>query len=328
MHFAFTDDQLAFRDAVRDLLNRHCPPSIVREAWTSDTGRSGPAWKHLAIMGVLGALADEYQGGLGLTMVDLVLVLEQSGYTALPDPFVEHAAVTVPILDRATTLAAASGDITVTAALDGSGLAPYADTADLVVLPGPTGARVFARADLHLEAHPSVDGTRRLFAVTPTGEPQSIRPAVGAFERGGLGAAAQLLGLTRHMLDLTVGYVSERRQFGVPVGSFQAVKHHLADARLALEFARPLVYRAAWSLAHDDPDAALHVSMAKAQASDAALLTARQALQCHGAIGYSFEYDLHLYLKRTWALAATWGDARWHRARIGHALGLRRPPLP
>jgi len=122
------------------------------------------------------------------------------------------------------------------------------------------------------------------------------------------------------MLDLTVAYVAERRQFGVPVGSFQAVKHHLADARLALEFARPLVYRAAWSLTHGADGTPVHVSMAKATASDAAHQAGRAALQCHGAIGYSYEYDLHLFLKRAWALEATWGDAPWHRARVGRAI--------
>jgi alkylation response protein AidB-like acyl-CoA dehydrogenase len=106
----------------------------------------------------------------------------------------------------------------------------------------------------------------------------------------------------------------------VPVGSQQAVKHHLANARLALEFARPLVYRAAYSVAHDDPDRDVHVSMAKAQASNAAGIAARVALQCHGAIGYTTEYDLHLYMKRAWALARAWGDAAWHGRRVELAI--------
>jgi alkylation response protein AidB-like acyl-CoA dehydrogenase len=122
------------------------------------------------------------------------------------------------------------------------------------------------------------------------------------------------------MIEMTVEYVKERKQFGVPVGSQQAVKHHLANARLALEFARPLVYRGAYSIAHDDPQRSEHVSMAKAQASDAATTAAGVALQCHGAIGYTTEYDLHLYMKRAWALARAWGDAAWHRARIEHML--------
>jgi hypothetical protein len=116
------------------------------------------------------------------------------------------------------------------------------------------------------------------------------------------------------MLDLTAEYVKERRQFGVAVGSFQAVKHRLADARIALEFARPLVYRSAATLD------ATHVSMAMAKAADTALLTARAALQCHGAIGYTTEYDLHLYMKRAWALARSRGDARFHRNRVANAI--------
>src|SRR5439155_24977645 len=113
-----------------------------------------------------------------------------------------------------------------------------------------------------------------------------------------------------------------REQFGRPVGSFQAVKHHLADVLVQLELARPVVYRAAWSLAHRLPERSTHVSMAKACASDAAGEAARAALQCHGAIGYSFEHDLHLWMKRAWALARTWGDAAWHRARIGVNMGI------
>ena len=139
-------------------------------------------------------------------------------------------------------------------------------------------------------------------------------------DRGAYATAAQLLGLADRMIELTVDYAKERKQFGVPIGSFQAVKHHLANARLALEFARPLVYRAAYSVAHDDPDRSVHVSMAKAQASDAAMLASRVALQCHGAIGYTTEYDLHLYMKRAWALARAWGDASWHRRRIEQAI--------
>ena len=106
----------------------------------------------------------------------------------------------------------------------------------------------------------------------------------------------------------------------MPIGSFQAVKHHLADVALALEFSRPLVYRAAWSIAHGDDARSVHVAMAKARASDAALRAGRVALQVHGAIGYTTEYDLHLWMKRAWALAASWGDTAWHDARVGRAI--------
>jgi Acyl-CoA dehydrogenase, C-terminal domain len=133
-------------------------------------------------------------------------------------------------------------------------------------------------------------------------------------ERATVAASAQLLGLGQRMLDMTVDYVKERKQFGVPIGSFQAVKHHLADAHKEIAFARPAVWRAA---ATSEP---LHVSMAKAMASDAAAFAGRQALQCHGAIGYTVEYDLHRYLKQTWVLARQFGDAAWHRERIAKEL--------
>jgi alkylation response protein AidB-like acyl-CoA dehydrogenase len=100
------------------------------------------------------------------------------------------------------------------------------------------------------------------------------------------------------------------------------VKHHLADAALALEFARPLVYRAAWELEHGTDEVAIAVSLAKAAASEAGVLTSRKALQVHGAIGYAHEYDLHLWMKRAWALAGAWGDPAWHRNRIATIIGV------
>jgi alkylation response protein AidB-like acyl-CoA dehydrogenase len=327
VRFAFSEDQLAFRDAVCDLLQQRCPPAAVRSAWLNGDGRVPEAWTSLAAMGVLGAAAPESAGGLGLDPVDLVLVLEETGYAALPEPVVEHVAVGVPALAAAAADVAAyvSGTATVVTALPGQGPVLYADTADVLVAQDGDALVRVDRADLRLtETAPRVDRSRRAFevtwpasAATPLG---GVEAVATAFERGVLGVAAQLIGLARRMLDLAVAYVTERHQFGVPIGSFQAVKHHLADARIALEFARPLVYRAAWSLATADPDRSVHISMAKAMASDAATIAARRALQCHGAIGYSFEYDLHLFMKRAWALASAWGDAGWHRRRVGYAI--------
>jgi len=143
-----------------------------------------------------------------------------------------------------------------------------------------------------------------------------------ALDRAALGAAAQLIGLAQTMLDLAVAHVRDRHQFGAPVGSFQAVKHQLADALTELAFARPAVYAATWSVAHDLPSRAEDVSTAKALASEAALFVGRRALQCHGAIGYTVEHDLHLYMKRAWALARAHGDAAWHRRRLASILGI------
>jgi alkylation response protein AidB-like acyl-CoA dehydrogenase len=320
VHFAFTDDQLAFRDAVRDLLAKECPPSVVRRAW-DEPGRAGGAWSALGDMGVLAVLASEARGGLGLGWLDLVLLLEESGFAALPEPLVEHAAVAVPLLDDPG--GALDGSTTITAPFHHDTVMPYADRSDAFLVFEDATIRLASRERVEVEPCESVDGARRLGRVTPIGEAPVVAEGDDpgrAFDRGALGTAAQLVGLARRMIEMTVEYATERRQFGVPIGSFQAVKHHLADARLALEFARPLVYRAAWSIDADDPHASSHVSMAKATASDAAALAGRQALQCHGAIGYSFEHDLHLFLKRAWVLAAAWGDADRHRDRVGRAI--------
>jgi alkylation response protein AidB-like acyl-CoA dehydrogenase len=142
------------------------------------------------------------------------------------------------------------------------------------------------------------------------------------FDRAALAASAELLGLAHAMLDVAVAYAKDRRQFGRPIGSFQAVQHHLVDAVLKIRFATPAVHHAAWSVEHGHPDASVHVSIAKIHASEAASLTARKALQVHGAIGYTFEHHLHLWMKRSWSLARAWGDPGWHLRRVGaHVLG-------
>jgi alkylation response protein AidB-like acyl-CoA dehydrogenase len=314
VRFAFTEDQLAFRDAVRALLQKECPPEIVRAAWTNETGRTSRAWRSLGEMGVLGALVPEAQGGLGLSELDVVLLAEETGRVALPEPFVEHALVGAPLL---ATAEAAAGVTTVTA---GDPLVPYADTSAMLVQLGRESF-VAGREDVTLEPHRSVDHSRRLFGVEAAAPVRLEATEVStAYWRGNLGFSAQLVGLGNHLLDTTTDYVVARHQFGAPIGSFQAIKHKLADVRIALEFAAPLVYRSAYSLATRDPGARTHVAMAKAAAADAATLAARHALQCHGALGYSFEYDLHLWIKRVWALSATWGDATWHREYVARAI--------
>lgn len=326
MKFAFTDEQLALRDGVRDVLAKECPPDVLRAAWTATTGRVPGLWATLSELGVPALLAPEAAGGLGLSWIDLVLVLEETGAVALPEPIVETAAVAVPFLADHGGDALAPFIANGLSASVGIPEAPFpvwADTTDVLLVIDGDGVRTVPHDDCARTPIPSVDGARRLFEVevprgfAPVG---GVAAAADAFRGGALGTAAQLLGLTDTMITMTVDYAKARKQFGVPIGSFQAVKHHLADARLAFEFARPLVYRAAWSLATHDAERGHHVAMAKAQASDAALLAGRVALQCHGAIGYTTEYDLHLFMKRAWALAASWGDAAWHRASLGRAI--------
>ncbi len=200
---------------------------------------------------------------------------------------------------------------------------PAGADAGVVVLDGPDGLRALVAGEFEVTPVETVDGSRRMVEVVGRQDGRRLdTPDVDPFVAGALGTAAILVGLGQHLLDTTVAYVSDRHQFGQPVGGFQAVKHHLADAAKDLAFARPIVHRAAHELDTGNPDAARDVSAAKALASDAASATAEIALQCHGAIGYTVEYDLHLWLKRVWALARAWGDAAHHRRLVGDALGL------
>jgi alkylation response protein AidB-like acyl-CoA dehydrogenase len=338
MRFSLSQEQAMFRDTARDLLQRHCPPAAVRAAWAGTTGRVPGLWARLAEVGIAGMTVPEPLGGLGMNELDLVPVLEESGRAAAPEPLLDTTAVGAPLLRDAGSPAlrdlwlprVASGEAVLAVGLgeEPPVYVPFAGEASLLLLRHGDELHAVERPAVDLTAQPSVDGARRLFSVawTPSaatcfasGE-EARRAVEAALDRGALAASAELCGLARRMLDMTVEHVNVRHQFGKPIGSFQAVKHHLASALLELEMARPMVLRAGYSFASGDPERSLHVSMAKARASDAARAVGRAALQCHGAIGYTVEYDLHLWMKRAWALARTWGDAAWHRARAGAAI--------
>ncbi len=210
-------------------------------------------------------------------------------------------------------------------------LVPAACGADLLALaaPGADGPEVHLVApeeaeDVEVEPVATLDPTRRVATVRWRPGPATLAASgptacvlLGAVaERAAVVASAQLAGLAEAMIEGAAAYAKERRQFGRPIGSFQAIKHHLADARIRLEFTGPAVYRAAWSADHEPERLAHDASLAKSLASDTAELAAATSLQVHGAIGYTWEADVHLWMKRAWALAADWGDAWWHRRRL------------
>jgi alkylation response protein AidB-like acyl-CoA dehydrogenase len=323
------DDVAALRGAVRELLARECPPATVRAAWPGgDRAVVTALWRQFAQLGGTGILVPETAGGIGLDETFLAGVLEETGYAALPAPVVESVAVAAPILagsGHGDLLGALlDGSVTVTVVVDPSGPVPYGQVADVVLVLAPDGAVSLVRPGDRAPVT-SADGARRLARLDLRGgEPVRADPGdvATARLRGALSTAAELVGLSRRMLDMTVGYVTERRQFGVPIGSFQAVQHHLADALLAVEFAAPMVARAAAALAAGAPEARRDVSAAKAIASESARTVAGRTLQCHGAMAYTTEYDHHLFAKRAWAQAAAWGDAAHHRRVLAAELGL------
>jgi alkylation response protein AidB-like acyl-CoA dehydrogenase len=319
-------------------------------------------WAVLAELGAPALVVPEAANGLGLGDVDLVRVLEEAGRACLPEPLLETAALAAPTLAAllpepaaASALRAlveddacvAVGGIDVT----GAGVvSPSVVSADgMLRTPRVVGAR---DANLLLLACRDDDSGWQLHAVPAASCTADVTPALSSSrdlstvhwplasetllaygvaaeaavgllaDRAAAGTAALLVGLADRMLSMTAVYAKERHQFGKPIGSFQAVKHHLANAAVALEFARPAAYRAAWSLATAQPTLSHDASMAKAMASDAADLVAAVALQVHGAIGYTWECDLHFFLKRTWALSRAWGDAATHRRLVlDQALG-------
>jgi alkylation response protein AidB-like acyl-CoA dehydrogenase len=330
MRFELSDDAAALRDATADLVAAEVPPAVVRAGWPGgDREPLVRAWHKLADVGIVGTLTSDEVGGLGLDETSLVPMLEALGYSGLPLPVVETIAVAVPLLAevRDPRLGAVlTGDALVAGVLDGSDVVPYAQQAELLVRRDDAAIVVHRIADVESAPARTVDGGRAAARIwrTGTGDLLTDDPVAidTAWQRGVLGTSAVLLGLAGRALDMTVSYVKQRKQFGVPVGSFQAVKHALASAHVQVEFARPLVQAAGWALANREPDAASLVSSGKVLASDAARLVARAAIQCHGAMGYTTEYDLHLFVKEMWALAASWGTAGWHRARLAETLGV------
>ena len=360
MYFAFSDEQIALRQAVRQVLEHECPIAALRAA-DAASAEEGAAvavkrWNVLAELGAPALLVPESAGGLGLGDVDLVGVLEEAGWAALPEPLLETAGLAAPVLATLSPAAPAADALAAlverhaTVAVGGidvgaGGLSsPTTVSADGMLhtprVVGASGADVMLLscrdADSGWQVHaipasvctmrptPTLDSTRHLAAVQwPISGDTLLAYGVAAdaivqlmADRAAAGSAALLIGLADRMITMAADYARERQQFGKPIGSFQAVKHLLADARVKLEFARPATYRAAWSLATSQPTVSHDASMAKTMASDAADRAARVALQVHGAIGYTWECDLHFFMKRTWALSRAWGDASTHRQLV------------
>jgi alkylation response protein AidB-like acyl-CoA dehydrogenase len=322
--FVFSDDQVAFAGAVRDVLRDHCPPAALR-------AERRPAWERLAAMGFFGVLVPSESGGLGLGLADFVAALEETGRACLPGPVVETAVAAPYLLDDLAKVA--SGSVCVSVRPPGQAYAPDADLADLLVVARADGVHLVSGDAVRLVARPGADPCRRLFEVAFDDSVKVGRSAVPAVRAATVATAAQLIGVARHLLTASVAYARARRQFGAPIGSFQAVKHRLADVAVAVDFAAPLVHRAALSVDRaaglDQVTVDRDVSAAKAAAGEVAGLAARVALQTHGAIGYTDEFDLRFWLARAWSLSAAYGTSAVHRAVVRDALfggDLRRYP--
>jgi alkylation response protein AidB-like acyl-CoA dehydrogenase len=278
-------------------------------------------WAQLTDLGVTALIVPEKFDGIEAHPVDLVVATERLGRWCVPGPVTESIAVAPVLLaDDDRSAALATGELIATVALPPQvPRAVDADSAGLILVAGRkdgVGQVSDGTAGRELE---SVDPSRKLFEVAASGEGRAADVA-RAYEFGVLATSAQLVGAGQALLDMSVEYAKQRSQFGKVIGTYQAIKHKLADVHIALELARPLVYGAALSLADDSPDTARDVSAAKVAAADSALLAARSALQTHGAIGFTQEHDMSLWLLRVQALRSAWGDPALHRRRLLEAL--------
>lgn len=330
MDFTFSEDQTMLVDSVRKFLMNEVSPELIRELWTRPSGRSRELWSLLAAQGLTGLSVPEANGGMGLNDTDWVLIAQECGYHGLPEPLLDTAWAAAGLIAalpdsefRSQWLSKiADGSARIALAQPQSGLVPDAHWASLILLPHDGALYAVSPQLARLTLQPSIDASRRLFSVDwKTSDAERIATDAKAicdeaFNRSALAAASQLLGLAQRMLDLSIDYTAQRKQFGKPVGSYQAVKHHLADVAILLEFARPVVHRAAYALAHKKPLAAVQVSHAKVAAAEAALLAARNGIQVHGAMGYTWEMDLQIFMKTAWALDAACGDRSFHLARV------------
>lgn len=339
MDFTFNDQQLAFRDAIRKFLMVEAAPEWLREIWETRSGRSGDLRAKLADQGLTAISVPEAHTGIGLGDLDWVLVQQELGYYAIPDSLSDTAYLAVDLLKRLPpnhALAAhwlpriAAGKARIALSHPLNPLTADAENADLLLLWHHDEVHALKPAQARLTDNPSIDMSRRLYRVEwVPGDATRVCDAESGsamwaelLDRAGLALAAQLLGLSSRMLDLGVDHAAQRKQFGKPVGSFQAVKHQLADVAVKIEFARPVLHRAASALQTSHPLRALHVSHARLAAGEAARLAARRSLQVHGAMGYTWEADLQMFMKRAWALDASWGDRGFHKARVaGFVLG-------
>ncbi|XRQ04703.1 acyl-CoA dehydrogenase family protein [Actinomadura welshii] len=302
MKFVLSAEQRMFGETLRKLLAEAGTAKAVRAWAAGDTAPGRALWSSVAEAGVFAVAVPEAHGGAGMLPVELAVAAEELGRAAAPGPYVETLAAAEVLDGTPWPSRIAEGEAIVSMAVPH---ALDADVAALVVAPDGTERRAG-------EALASIDPARRLFRAEGGGS------AARFTDLGAMLCAAQQIGLGQALLDASVEYAKTRRQFGRPIGEYQAIKHQLASAMVELEFARPLVFGAA--LSYGTPDFARDASAAKAAASEASYGAAKTALQVHGAIGYTDEYDPSLWIRKARALYSAWGSPSEHRARVMSAL--------
>lgn len=333
MYFDFSDDAKDLAAGAREFLAGESTPDHVRRVWDSDGPRDPARWTHLAQTGFVGLAVGEDFGGLGMGDVEMSLLLEEAGRANLTEPLLETGAVAAPTIadygrdamKKDWLPRIAGGEAIVAVRLGDAPVVLDADIADALLLEEDGALHLVGAESFTTTQVDSLDLGRRLFTVQAATSADTLltedsEARARTFDRAAVATAAWLNGIGQQILEMSVAYVKEREQFGRPVGSFQAVKHLLAETVLQVETSRAATWYGAYTVQHDTEDRTEAVSVAKSFASDAERLANTNALQAHAGIGFTWEHDLHLWLKRGKALEGAYGTASWHRDRIATLL--------
>jgi alkylation response protein AidB-like acyl-CoA dehydrogenase len=362
MQFGLNESQEILKNNARQFFAGECPMAHVRQLAESKQPYDAALWSKMASQGFMGIIFPEKYEGLGLGKVELILLMEEAGRALLPGPFWSTVALAGTVIDAIasdaqktkyltpichgqalSTLAlletGSTWDWADTRLADSNGkltgeklFVLDADVADFILVAAQTGVfLVEAQAPgLCITPMPALDLTRNFYAVqfkdTPAEKLGEGTHLARALDIATAALVAEMVGGMQRVLDLTVDYAKMRKQFGKPIGTFQAVQHQCADMYLETESSRSAAYYAAWALEQDAPDAATATSIAKMYASDACRAVGNRGIQIHGGNGFAWENDLHLYYRRAKASEAMFGDATFHRERIARLVIDPVPP--
>ena len=323
MDFDLNDEQKQIRQVAHDLLAARSPFAKVRQA--AEAGEYDVSlWSELVELGWPGIAVAAERGGQGLGAVELSVLLDELGYACAATPFYSTATAAAVIeaagsdeQRRRWLPGLASGELT--AGIGTRELAADADAAAVIVLVEDEEATLLDRNQASVEPFVSIDPTRRFASVNGDGEP--LGP--GAVDRIRAALAAEVVGVCQRALDMTLEYVKDRKQFGVPVGSFQAVSHRCAQMLMHTESGRSAAYFAAWAADADPERLAEAAALAAATAADGGREVTASAIQAHGGIGFTWEADVHWLYKRAQLDGVLLGGARRHRAALAR-LGAAR----
>jgi alkylation response protein AidB-like acyl-CoA dehydrogenase len=352
MQFGLTESQEFLKNSARKFFAGECPSMEMRRLMQTDTAYDATLWSKLTAQGYTGVVFPEAHGGVGLGKVELMLLMEEAGRALLPGPFFSTVVLAGSVLDAVGTpghkekylAPICQGEVRSTVAILEAGASWNPRDVQLSAVNGKlTGEKFFvsdaAVADfllviarngvfvvdskargLKISPMSGMDLTRKLYVVefsnTPADELGSSANLARAFDIATAALAAELVGGMQRTLDVTIEYAKTRKQFGKPIGMFQAVQHQCADMYLETESSRSAVYYAGWALEENSSDAATAVSIAKMYCSDAARTVGNRGIQIHGGMGFTWENDLHLYYRRAKASETAFGDATFHRERI------------